>query len=292
MQNDTASLFVDSRNSLGEGPIWHPGRQLLFWFSIHDGELFAANADGGLKGKWTFDEPAAAAGIIDNDSLAVATASGLYRLELTSAERELIIPIESDNPLTRANDSRVGPGGGFWIGTMARAENAAIGSVYHYRKGQLSRIRSDVDIPNAICFSPDGTTAYFTDTRTKNILKCPIDPATVYPTGEFTLFRDTSKEPGSPDGAVIDSEGFMWNARYGGSCVIRYTPTGELDRIVSVPVPNVTCPAFGGDDLKTLYLTTAHQFMSEAERAQFPHSGSVFQVELEVAGLTEIPVQL
>ncbi|MCB1517510.1 MAG: SMP-30/gluconolactonase/LRE family protein [Hyphomicrobiaceae bacterium] len=292
MPNDMAELFIDSQNSLGEGPLWHPGRQQLFWFAIHDGELFAASTQGEIEGNWSFGEPAAAAGIIDDNALAVATASGLYRLDLASGAKSLIVSIEENDPLTRTNDSRVGPGGGFWIGTMARSEKTPSGSVYHFRHGKLTRIKSGIYIPNATSFSPDGTIAYFADTPDGLILKCPIDPQTAMPTGDFTLFRDTRGEPGHPDGAVVDSEGYVWNARYGGGSVIRYTPAGEIDRIIEVPVPNTTCPAFGGPDLKTLYITTAHQQMSDADRARFPLSGSVFKIELDIAGQAEIPVAL
>lgn len=287
MSNQTAELFIDSRNKLGEGPIWHDGRQQLFWFSIHDGELFCADPAGQILNTWSFGEPAAAAAIISDTELAVATASALVKLNLDTGETSKMTAVDAENPSTRSNDSRVGPGGGFWIGTMARAEDTPSGAVFHYHKGKLTQLFDNIRIPNSICFSPDGKIAYFTDTVTGNILKRPIDPETSLPTGPFTLFRDSNNDLGHPDGSVVDSQGYIWNARYDGSCVIRFSPHGEIDSIYDVPVPNVTCPAFGGKDLKTLYLTSAHQGMSDAEREASPHSGSIFKLEVDVAGLPE-----
>lgn len=287
MSNKTAELFIDCKNSLGEGPLWHDGRQEYFWFSILDGELFNASESGELLNTWAFGEPATAAAIISNEELAVASASGLYRFNLKTGDKTLMTAIESNNPKSRSNDSRVGPGGGFWISTMSRADGTPTGSVYHWRKSKLTQIDQGIYIPNSICFSPDCRTAYFTDTRTGKILKRSIDPETAMPTGPFSLFRDTNNDPGHPDGSVVDSDGYIWNGRYGGSCVIRYAPNGEIDSIIDVPAPNVTCISLGGSDLKTMFITTACQQMSKQEIAASPHSGSIFKIEVEVAGLPE-----
>ncbi len=141
------------------------------------------------------------------------------------------------------------------------------GAVYQYRGGKLDTILTDVRIPNSTCFSPDGRIAYFADTPSKKIRKCAIDPATGLPIGEWTDFVDTSDHRGAPDGSVVDSEGYLWNARYHGSCVVRHAPDGSIDRVVELPVSQVTCPAFGGPDLKTLYITSASQNMTPEQLA-------------------------
>ncbi len=289
---NTAKLLVDSQCALGEGPFWHDGRQQLFWFDINNRTLFSVDADGAAKGEWHFDEIVAAAAIIDNDTLALATETGLKRFNLTTGASEHLIDIERDVPANRTNDSRAHPSGAFWIGTMVKDEGPKDGAVYHYRKGTLTKIRSAAAIPNATCFSPDGRTAYWTDTPTRKILKCETDPNTGMPIGEWMVFADVSEHRGYPDGAVVDSEGYLWNARWGGNCVIRYAPDGTIDRIVEVPVSQVTCPAFGGKDLKRLYLTTANKTLSPEKLAEEKVAGGVFYIDLDIAGLPEARIQL
>jgi sugar lactone lactonase YvrE len=289
---EAAKLLVDSQCALGEGPFWHAGRQQLFWFDINNKTLFAIDADGKAEGEWHFKEIVAAAAVIDDNTLALATETGLKRFDLTTRDTLDLVDIERDVPANRTNDSRVHPSGAFWIGTMVKEEGPKEGSVYHYRNGKLTRIIGNVAIPNATCFSPDGRIAYWADTPDQKILKCAVDPATGMPVGEWELFADVAEHPGYPDGAVVDSQGYVWNARWGGSCVIRYAPNGSIDRVVDVPVSQVTCPAFGGKDLKRLFLTTANKNMSAEQLAAEKIAGGVFYIDLDVAGLPEAKIKL
>lgn len=288
----TARLLIDSKCELGEGPIWHPGRQQLFWFDINEQSLFAANAGGEIEESWLFNESVAAAAIVDDQTLAIASENGLLRFDLSVGGINRLVDIERDVPANRANDSRVHPSGAFWIGTMVKEEGPKNGAVYHYRAGELKRIIDKAAIPNATCFSPDGRVAYWTDTPSQKILKCATDPETGLPIGDWELFADVSGHRGHPDGAVVDSEGFVWNARWGGSCVVRHAPDGSIDRIVEVPVSQVTCPAFGGKDLKTLFITTAAKTLSPKKLAEEKVAGGVFAIEVDVPGLPETPIQL
>ena len=95
-----------------------------------------------------------------------------------------------------------------------------------------------------------------------------------------------------PDGAVVDSEGYLWNARWGGSCVIRFAPDGSVDRKIQVPVSQVTCPAFGGPDLKRLFLTTANKGLSPEQLAEEKVAGGVFFIDLDIAGVPEAKIKL
>ncbi|MHA6299121.1 SMP-30/gluconolactonase/LRE family protein [Devosia sp. CAU 1758] len=289
---ETAKLLIDSKCALGEGPFWHDGRVQLFWFDINNQTLFAASAEGDMQEQWHFDESVAAAAIIDDDTLAIATETGLKRLDLGSGAITKIIDIERDVVTNRTNDSRVHPSGAFWIGTMVKDEGPKEGAVYHYRAGVLSRIIANVAIPNATCFSPDGRIAYWTDTPSQKILRCETDPETGMPLGEWKLFADVSDHRGYPDGAVVDSAGYLWNARWGGSCVIRYAPDGTIDRIIEVPVSQVTCPAFGGKDLKRLFLTSASKTLSSDQLADEKVAGGVFYIDLDVAGQPEPRIKL
>jgi len=290
--SQTARLLIDSQCALGEGPFWHPLRQQLFFFDINNGKLFATEADGAVAKIWSFDEIVTAAAVIDKDTLALATETGLKRYDLLTGAQSLIVDIEAGNPGTRSNDCRVHPSGAFWIGTMGKEEDEPVGALYHYRAGKLTQLRDHASVPNATCFSPDGRIAYWTDTPTKQILKCATDPATGLPIGEWELFADVSDGRGYPDGAVIDSEGYLWNAKWGGSCVVRHAPDGSVDRIIEVPVSQVTCPAFGGPGLKTLYLTSANKNLSADQLAAEKVAGGVFAIELDIAGLPEALITL
>lgn len=291
--SQTARLLIDSQCALGEGPIWHAGRQQLFFFDINEQTLFAVTAAGEIVDSWLFNETVAAAAIVDDHTLALATDTGLKQFDLTTGGMNRINEIEADNPQTRTNDSRVHPSGAFWIGTMTRSEQEApIGSVYHYRAGTLTTLKSGISIPNATCFSPDGTIAYWTDTPTQKIMQCATDPATGLPIGAWTLFADVSEGRGYPDGAVVDSQGYLWNAKWGGSCVVRHAPDGSIDRIVEVPVSQVTCPAFGGADLKTLFITTAAKNLTAEQLAVEKVAGGLFAIDVDVAGQAETPIQL
>jgi sugar lactone lactonase YvrE len=288
----TASLLIDSKCALGEGPFWHADRQQLFFFDINNQKLFATSARGNVEVSWSFDENVAAAAIIDADNLALVTETGLKRFNLQTDEQSLIIPLEADDPLNRGNDSRVHPAGAFWIGTMRKGEEAPAGKLYHYRAGKLTVLRSNASVPNATCFSPDGRTAYWTDTPTKKILKVQTDPATGIPVGDWSVFADVSDGRGFPDGAVVDSEGYLWNAKWGGGCVVRHAPDGSIDRIIEVPVSQVTCPAFGGPDLKTLFITTAAKNLSAEQVASEKVAGGVFSIRVDVPGIPEARIVL
>ena len=291
--NQTAKLILDSQCALGEGPIWHPGRQELFFFDINNETLFSVTAAGAITNQWLFNEIVAAAAIVDDNTLVLATESGLKGFELSTGGIAPIIGIEADNAATRTNDSRVHPSGAFWIGTMDKGQDeAAIGAVYHYRDGTLTTLKSGISIPNATCFSPDGRIAYWTDTPTKKIMQCATDPATGLPIGDWTLFADVTDGRGYPDGAVVDSQGYLWNAKWGGSCVVRHAPDGTIDRIIEVPVSQVTCPAFGGPDLKTLFITTANKNMSAEQLAAEKVAGGLFVIDLDIAGLPEAKITL
>ena len=291
--NQTAQLLIDSKCALGEGAFWHPDRGELFFFDINNKTLFAATAEGEIKRNWHFEQTVSAAAIIDAEHLALMTDTGLSRLELATGAQEPIVEVEADKPGTRGNDSRVHASGAFWISTMDRTEDeAAIGGLYHYRSGKLTQLKSGLNVPNATCFSPDGRTAYWTDTPTQKILKVETDPATGLPVGEWTLFADVSELPGYPDGAVVDSEGYLWNAKWGGSCVVRHKPDGSVDRVIDVPVSQVSCPAFGGPDLKTLFVTTAAKNLKPEQLAEEKVAGGLFAIELDVAGQPEARIVL
>lgn len=274
-----ATLFDARACALGEGPLWHPERGQLFWFDILGKTLMSRQGDKTLS--WRFDECVSAAGWIDRDTLLVASETALWRFDLNGAERSLVVPLEADQPLTRSNDGRADPWGGFWIGTMGFNAERGAGAIYRYYKGALRQLFAEITISNAICFSPDRRFAYYTDTPTRQIMRVPLDATEGWPSAPPEVFVDLKKDKRSPDGAVVDSDGCLWNAQWGAGQVARYSPDGTLLQTVDVPAAQATCPAFGGSDLRTLFVTSAAQGRDGAE------DGRTFQLASDVRGQRE-----
>ncbi|WP_306146296.1 SMP-30/gluconolactonase/LRE family protein [Roseibium sp. MMSF_3412] len=249
-----SNVFDERRCVLGEGPLWHPERQQLFWFDILSKKMMTR--ENGSAGSWEFDEYVSAAGWVSKSEMVIASASQIFLFNLDTGAKTKLCDLEADDPVTRSNDGRADPKGGFWIGTMGINAEQGKGSIYRFYKGELRRLYSGITISNAICFSPDGQTACFADTATQSIQQVTLD-AEGWPNGTPTLFADFSNEDLNPDGAVIDTEGYLWNAQWGANRVARYAPNGDFVDEISFTARQVSCPAFGGADLGTLFATTA-----------------------------------
>jgi len=230
-------IFDDRACTLGEGPLWHPERQQLFWFDIVNCRLLSRQGDQPLH--WTLDRMASAAGWIDRDNLLLASETGLSRFNLETGAEEMLCEIEADNPLTRSNDGRADPWGGFWVGTMSKAGDPDAGTLYRWAGGAVRVIETGMSTPNAICFDHGRACAYFADTRTRIIWRQPVDPATGWPEGEKQIFVDlraTSSSPEhKPDGAVVDATGCLWSAQWGSARVARYSPEGQFLSAIALP---------------------------------------------------------
>lgn len=272
--------------TLGEGPLWHPLLDRLFWFDIPEGIMYSCDADGSPRGSVRFGEPASACGWVDSYTLLVATATGLQELDVASGTWQPVIAVEEDDQQTRTNDGRIAPDGSFWFGTMADDMTPKKGTYYRYSRGMLETIAETISIPNATCFAPDGRTAYFADTRTQIIWRMDLDEDGS-PVGERKVHIDLQSAKLNPDGAVCDEEGFLWNAQYGASRIVRYTPDGREDRVIDLPVSQPTCPAFGGPDMKTLFITSATQNLPDHELVSQPHAGKIICLQVDVPGFQE-----
>jgi sugar lactone lactonase YvrE len=195
--------------------------------------------------------------------------------------------MEADDPLTRSNDGRADPYGGFWIGTMGKDAEPGAGAIYRYFQGKLEPLFQDITISNAICFAPDGKTAYFTDTVTGVILKQALNNEG-WPTGPAETFVDLNDDGLKPDGAVVDAEGCLWNAQWGAGRIARYAPTGTLLETISMPALQTTCPGFGGAELSTIYVSSAAIDKPDTETS----AGQTFSVSVSVQGQREHQVIL
>lgn len=280
----TSSVFDDRTCQLGEGPLWHPLRQQLFWFDILNKRLLTQK--DGVQTAWDFEDHVSAAGWVDEDTLLIASSKGLYRFDLTSGEKELLCDLEADNDVTRSNDGRADPQGGFWIGTMGLNAEEGAGAIYRLYKGELRNLVPNVTITNSICFAPSGDLAYYCDTVTKQIMKVSLD-ADGWPVGKATVFVDLNLDGLNPDGSVVDAAGNLWNAQWGAKRVACYAPNGEFLRAVEFDAEQISCPAFGGADLTTLFATSAAVGLNGASE------GKTFAIKLDgVIGQAEHAVIL
>ena len=264
------SVFDSRLCELGEGPFWHPSRAQLFWFDIIGKRLLTQNADGPQE--WHFPELVSAAGVIDRDTLLIASETALFRFNQDTGAKREIGPLEADNSKTRSNDGRADPFGGFWIGTMGKSAEPGAGAIYRYYRGELRQLYADISIPNSICFPAHGRFAHFSDSATRRVMRVALD-ADGWPKGTPELFLDLSTDTPEPDGAVIDASGTLWLAEWGGARVRAFAPDGTLQQTVTFDAPHTSCPAFGGETLSTLFCTTALQGMDTAARAANPNAG-------------------
>lgn len=283
-------IFDDRPCKLGEGPIWHPGRQQLYWFDILGRRLLTRDAGGPRQ--WDFAEMASTAGWIDDDRLLVASETALWVMDLESGDWDHVTALEADNPLTRSNDGRADPWGGFWIGTMGKTAQPGMGAIWRYYRGEMRGLFPGITIPNAISFSPDRRFACFADSAERRVWRVALDPLHGWPKGDPQLFIDHGPQGREPDGAVYDADGLLWIAEWGSARVAAYGPDGGFVSAVAVGGRNSSCPAFGGPDYATLFVTSAREGLSADLLAREPDNGCVFAAEPGARGLPEYPVVL
>ena len=280
-------VVVEAGNELGEGVLWSPAHEEVQWTDIFDRRFWAYRPSDGMSRSVALPDRMTCFAPLGGNRLLAGFAGGLEVFDLQSGARRPIAAIEADRPSTRLNDGRLDRWGRLVFGTMDENEPARpIGQVYSYEAGAAPRaLISGVRIANSIAFSPDGRRMYFTDTPTKIIRAYDYDRATGELSGERTFVSLAG--PGSPDGSTVDSDGCLWNAEWGGGRVVRYTPDGRVDRVIEAPCSRVTCCAFGGARLDTLFITTARTGLDSAALAREPLAGALFAVDVGVRGLAD-----
>lgn len=283
---------VPAGDRCGEGPLWSPEEQCLYWTDINRFLIHCYNPAHGCTKSWFFDEPVTALALTDCEGLlAVALASRIVLwTPRIDDRREHGFHVEGW-PTVRLNDGRPDPRGSFWVGSM-RNNVAADGSPVECggTDGVLFRIDSDgavsewkrnIGISNTLAWSPDRARFYFADTLQNTVFAYDYDCQTGVISGERPFFVDFPR--GVPDGSVTDSEGYLWNCRHGGGCIVRVSPDGRIDNVIEMPVANITSCTFGGEDYRTLFATSASLDAPPGDRL----AGSLFSIRTSVAGSPE-----
>jgi sugar lactone lactonase YvrE len=280
-----ARPLLHAQAQLGEGAIWNPLNQKLYWvdilgsaFHIYDPE---AKTDRAFP---TGDYVGTVVPLEDGDVL-LALQTGIHRMNTETSELTLL-----SNPLPRGavrfNDGKCDPSGRFWVGTISMDGARGSSKLYRYdRDGSLHEMLSDVSISNGIVWTTDKKTMYYNDTPTLTVQVFDYDDATGAISNRRIAFR-IPEGHGYPDGMSIDTEDKLWIAMWGVGSINRYDPqSGALLQQVKVPAPHTSSCAFGGKDLQTLYITTARAEMEAGDLARYPLSGDLFIAEVEVRGV-------
>lgn len=287
MSSATVSIFCDHVCELGEGPSYDPGRNRLFWFDIVGRKLLEKAWPDGETIVHDLPEMASAIAILDAERQLLFTETGLFIRHESDGRLDLHCEIEAGNPVTRSNDARVHPSGAFWLGTMGKQAERKAGAIYWHLGGEVRLLFPGITIPNSICFSPDGATAYFADTEEALLFSVACDPHSGLPLGEPRIFLDRRGMDGGIDGSVVDAEGRLWNALWGAGALECYAADGALLERVALPARQVSCPAFVGPDAGRLVVTSAWQGMRDDERLADPEAGRTFLVDVDVPGRFE-----
>jgi D-xylonolactonase len=269
---------------LGEGPIWDSRDRALWFVDIKNKKVHRYDPATGEQRSWDAPEfvcfllPASSGGFV------AGLKSGLFKFDPESGSFDRLVSVENDKPDNRLNDGTADPAGRVWFGTMDNNEKAKSGAFYRFADGKIAPTGiGDMVVTNGPAVSPDGKTLYLVDTFRRRIDQAEIrDDGSL---GERRPFVTIEQGAGFPDGPTVDSEGAVWIGLYSGWSARRYSAAGELIATVKFPAANVTKLAFGGDDLRTVFATTACQGLSEEERQKQPLSGHLFQFECDVAGV-------
>ena len=283
MPPTSASIAVLGPDYLGEGPVWDERR----------GELLRVDVSGGLVHRWnpttgeatSFATPGEVGAVVlcADEGLLLAVECELWRVD--DAGGWTWLAEVDDKPGIRFNDCRADSRGRLWAGTLHRQRRHGEAGLYRLDPGgELTLVLPDRTISNGIGWSLDGSTMYYIDSTTERIDRFDYDLDTGQ-LGDQRLFAAIEPTDGLPDGLTVDAQGGVWVCLFGGGRIRRYSPDGVLDREIELPLTNPTCPAFGGADLRTLYITTARHHLSSEQLIREPLAGAVLQVDVGVAGL-------
>jgi sugar lactone lactonase YvrE len=275
----------------GEGAVWHAGHASVYWTDINRFLIHRFTpADGSVR-TWIFDEPVTALTLTDRDHvLTVVLGSRVILWEPASDIRHKHVFLLEEWPKVRLNEGHADPRGSLWIGSMRNNINPdGSPSEVGGKDGVLYRIDPDaratihrrgVGISNTLAWSPDHRCLYFGDTLANTVWVYDYDMGSGTIENERPFFQGFSR--GLPDGSAVDAEGYLWNCRFFGGCVVRVAPDGVVDLIVDLPVKNITSCAFGGPDIKTLFVTTA-----SVDPPRGDQGGGLYAIQTNVEGQPE-----
>lgn len=280
-------LAVASETLLGESPLWSSEERVLYWVDIKDPRLFRHDFATNTTRITTMPEAVGAIGLCRGSGLVAAARSGFALIDIDGALAWVFCRPRNEPPRNRFNDGKCDRAGRFWAASMDDSEAEPTGNLYRIEGLQrCTRVEGGFVIGNGLGWSPDNRVFYFTDSAARRIYAYDF----AIDTGEISnrrVFAAVPEDAGFPDGLCVDADGHVWSAHWDGWRVTCYAPDGRIARVVPMPVPRPTSCAFGGEDLGTLFVTTARVGLDAAALARSPDSGAVLAIRTGAQGLPE-----
>jgi sugar lactone lactonase YvrE len=277
-------LVLTIKDELGEGPLWHASEQALYWVDIEGKRYHRFEPKSGRHEIVPVGIRVGALAFRHPGNLLFAAENGFSFFNPSTGQLTKIGDPESDKPHTRFNDGAVDRAGRFWAGTLGDPQQNNL-----YRldpDGSIHCMDTGIDISNGIGWSLDNRLMYYIDSTRFVIYAYDFDLSSGSIANRRILV-DRSGKTGVPDGLIVDADGFIWTAVWGGSCLERYAPDGRLDRTIALPVEFPTSMAFGGEHLEDLYITSAQEEIPISERVNYPLAGNLFRIRGVGKGLVE-----
>ncbi len=285
-----AALRADTRAVIGEGPLWDKDKQCLYWVDILGSQLHIFTPADGINRSVKFKSFVTALALYSKEELVMTMKDGFYLYNLREDTLTKMKQPRDMREDIRFNDAKCDPSGRLWAGTTSMEGKEEEASLYRLNTdGSLAKIKDQVSTSNGLDWDRSRNLMYYIDTPTQEIVCYSYDPETGAVSDPKTVYRFPESQ-GSPDGMTIDRDGMLWVALFGGGRAVRIDPFLHKEiASIEVPAKYVTCCAFGGRDLNTLYITTATEKLTEAERLEQPHAGGLFSAELETGGWEPVP---
>lgn len=289
MASQDIQALGSHRCLLGESPLWHPTEKQLYAVDIPGRQVLRWHAGAEAPEVWRQDAEPGCIAARAGGGLLVARRDGLWALDTTTGAETLVSPPPYDPARLRFNDGKVDPAGRLWIGSIsdAREPEAAL---YRFDVQGFSAQVPGLTTSNGLAWSPSAKRMHWSDTKAHRVYVADFDAATSTLSAPRVFAEFKPRAPGEvyggrPDGAAMDAEGCYWVAMFEGGCVLRIAPTGEVVQRVELPATCPTMPTFGGDDLRTLFITTAREKRPADELEREPLAGAVLQLRVDVPGL-------
>ncbi|WP_332847685.1 SMP-30/gluconolactonase/LRE family protein [Massilia sp. S19_KUP03_FR1] len=286
-------VFHDQTMQVGECPLWHPHELVLYWVDIDGFAVHRKDPGSGAHRQYAMDSEPCALAIHATGGLVVARRDGFVHLDTASGAVTQIAAAPYDTATTRFNDGRVDPAGRFWVGTRYEPGDQPVAEMFVLERGKVQRAWSgNMTNSNGLAFAPGGDAMYHADTTSHRIDRYDFDALAgkachVLRFQQFDTDKQSANYGGRPDGAAVDSEGAYWCAMFEGARLLRFSAAGKLLQEVALPVQCPTMIAFGADDLRTLYITSASHKRPQAEKARLPLTGQVLALRVDVPGRVE-----
>jgi sugar lactone lactonase YvrE len=289
-------LRVDCANALGEMPLWCDHAATLYWVDVlRPGRVFYWRTATDAIDFWQFDDLVTGVNLIAGGGLLIQGSRDVWRFDPASQRSTRLYSLPSTAASMRLNDGHCDAAGRLWVGSMANNIDAigaalgvpaAIGQLIMIGAAGCKGFDEHFGCPNALCWSPDGDTLYAADSCDGWLYAYQFNlaDATISQRRRFCYLEGL----GIPDGAAVDADGYLWNARWGAGAVVRISPAGQLDRVVRMPVSQPSACCFGDADRRTLYVTSARFELSEQQLGSEPMAGGVFSFRVDVPGI-ELP---